>query len=422
MAKVLVLGSGAREHAIAWKLIQSDQVDHVFVAPGNPGIDLTPGCSTLSIDAEDSLGLLTAAEQHKIDLVVVGPEKPLVEGIADFFRSERYPVFGPDLQGAMIEGSKVGAKELMRHCSVPTARHWVCYSQAAANMAINRMDVPIVIKADGLADGKGVFIEKTKEDARSRVNNLMWEGVLGPADFTVLIEEYLVGTEASLLVVTDGKIAIPLHPARDYKRAYDADQGPNTGGMGGFSPLSDTSWVKTAMDAIVYPILRGLKAHSIQYRGVLYVGLMLTDEGPKVLEFNCRFGDPETQVTLPRLKNDFFELCMAAAQGDLSSISSLEWDERACVGVVLASRGYPGKLETGFPISVRPVQSDDSRIFYAGVGVKDNQFVTSGGRVLTAVALGDTIDQARSHAYETASLIDLDTSRLWHRTDIAQSV
>ena len=418
MAKnVLVVGSGAREHAIAWKLAQSPQAGTIFAAPGNPGTAEVG--RNLDIAVNDFEGLWSAIERHDIDLTVVGPEDPLAGGIADFLRERGQPVFGPSSIAARIESSKSWAKEVMRARGVPTGE---CVSFNTLDAALDHIydaSFPLVLKADGLAAGKGVVICHERADAEVALRAMMSDRSFGDAGSTVLVEEFLTGMEVSLLAVTDGQRALPLMPACDYKRIGDGDTGPNTGGMGAYAPPAAVApeLVNDIVRSIVTPVLEEMHKRGISYRGVLYAGLILTESGPKVIEFNCRFGDPETQVILPMLRSDLLAVCEAAANGDLSVLYPLEWHDGACVGVVLAADGYPGAYRKGDPITGLDALPEGGIVFHAGTAIDNGTLVTAGGRVLTAIGRGPTMQAARDLAYRTAGAIHFDGA--YSRRDIA---
>jgi phosphoribosylamine---glycine ligase len=406
--RVLVVGGGGREHALSWALARSASVTEVVCAPGNAGVS---GVATVvPVDMRDVGAVVHVATSHRADLVVVGPEAPLVAGLADTLAAEGIPVFGPTAAGAQIEGSKSFAKEVMEAAGVPTARYWSGDDAAAAKKALATFSAPYVVKADGLAAGKGVRICEDLAEAEDAVDDAMLRQVFGAAGATVVIEEFLDGPEVSLFAVCGGTRAVPLVPAKDYKRALDGGVGLNTGGMGAYSPVpAVTDDMVAAMGWDVFrPVLEELAGRGIDYTGVLYAGLVLTESGPKVLEFNARFGDPETQVVLPRLRSDLGELLLAAAQGRLDDLDPLEWDDRACVTVVLASSGYPATYDTGFEIFglVDAAAVPDALVFHAGTAHDAaGQVVTAGGRVLAVSGLGDSIDDARSTAYLAADQI-----------------
>jgi phosphoribosylamine---glycine ligase len=398
--RVLLIGSGGREHALAWKLQQSPRLDELHAAPGNPGIARLGECHP--VRAEDGEGLLDLARALSADLVVVGPETPLVAGVADELRHAGVAVFGPSRAAARIEGSKTFAKDVMRAAGVPTA----------APMAVAR--APCVIKVDGLAAGKGVFVCRDQEtlDAALRA-----AGALGQP---LLIEELLEGEEVSLFAVADGRNAVALAPARDYKRVGDDDTGPNTGGMGAYSPVPELppAAVEELLDSVHRPVLAELAARGVPFVGLLYAGLMLTEAGPTVLEFNCRFGDPETQAILPRLQGDLLGVLAAAAQGDLGD-GELRTADEAAVTVVLAAGGYPERGDSGTPIHGVEEAEADALVFHAGTAMHDGRLVTNGGRVLNVTALGPTVADARQAAYAACARISIDG--IQYRRDIGMT-
>ena len=417
--KILVVGSGGREHALAWKLKQSSGVDRVFVAPGNAGTAQIG--ENVPIKAGDLNALARFAKENAIGLTVVGPDDSLAAGIVDVFEAERLRIFGPTKSAARLESSKIFAKELMRARGIPTARAAIFEKQEAAFAFLRESRFPIVIKADGLALGKGVIVAANAEDAMKAVESMMCEGRFGEAGRRLLIEECLAGSECSLHALVDGTNFRMLASARDHKRAFDGDAGPNTGGMGAFSPANNFSPAQEAQFErdVMRPLLEGLRDAGENFRGLLFPGLMITDEGPRVLEFNCRFGDPETQAILPRLKSDLVESMEATIDGRLDQ-ARIGWDERVAVTVVMASGGYPDKYETGKPISgLETAASDDVQIFHAGTRRENGQIVTAGGRVLAVTALGDTVLAARERAYEAVSQIHFDGCH--YRRDIALS-
>jgi phosphoribosylamine---glycine ligase len=415
--KILVVGSGGREHALAWKLKQSPGVDRVFCAPGNAGTEELG--ENVEIKASDLPGLARFSKDNKIGLTVVGPDDSLAAGIVDVFEAEGLRIFGPTKSAARLESSKIFAKELMRAKRIPTARAAIFEKQEAAVAFLKESRFPIVIKADGLALGKGVIVAQEFEEARAAVEAMMSDGRFGEAGRRLLIEECLAGSECSLHALVDGKNFVMLASARDHKRAFDGDAGPNTGGMGAFSPANNFgAEQQTEFEgAVMRPLLEGLRDNGVSFRGLLFPGLMITADGPRVLEFNCRFGDPETQAILPRLKSDLVPLLEATIDGRLGQ-ATIEWDKRPAVTVVMASGGYPGKYETGKTISgLESAASEDVQIFHAGTRRKTGEVVTSGGRVLAVTALGETVAAARTRAYEAASKIDFENCH--YRRDIA---
>lgn len=405
--KVLLIGSGGREHALAWKIAQSPLLTKLYAAPGNAGISQLAECVSIAVDDID--GLLEFALREKIDLTVVGPESPLVAGIWDRFKEKGLKVFGPSRETAMLEGSKAFSKDLMTKYGVPTADYEVFTNVKEAKHYAIEAEMPIVVKADGLAAGKGVVICDTSEQAVATLTQIMENRIFGEAGDKVILEKKLEGEELSVLVLTDGAKIIPLASARDHKRAYDHDRGPNTGGMGAFSPSMriPESELGNIIDLTVRPIVQGLVKDGTPYRGVLYAGLMMTKDGPFVLEYNCRFGDPETEVILPRMKSDLLPVMMQIANGRLE-IEALEWHDKACITVVMASGGYPGSYKKGFSIqgldSVK--QKQNVFVFHAGTALNAHeQIVTAGGRVLAVTALGENLKTAHDKAYEAISQI-----------------
>ena len=418
--KILVIGGGGREHALVWKLKQSPAVDQIFCAPGNAGTALI--AENVPIAATELQPLLAFAKQNDVDLTVVGPDDPLALGIVDLFARDNLRIFGPTKSAARLESSKIFAKELMRAQKVPTARAQTFSDSQQALSHCDELKFPVVIKADGLALGKGVIIAENAAVARSTVEMMMNEARFGEAGRRIVIEEFLRGSECSIHALVDGKNYRLLESARDHKRAFDNDEGPNTGGMGAFSPANNwNAKLQSHFEKeVMRPLLRGLAKEKIVYRGLLYPGLMMTDDGPRVLEFNCRFGDPETQALLPRLKSDLLPLLQATIAAEIDK-ETIDWDKRASVTVVLASAGYPGKYETGKVISglEDAAKLDGIQIFHAGTKLSDGKIVTSGGRVLAVTALGSTIADARKRAYDAAALIQFEGCH--YRRDIALS-
>jgi phosphoribosylamine--glycine ligase len=417
--KILVVGSGGREHALAWKLKQSSGVDRIFCAPGNAGTEEIG--ENVAIKATDLLALAQFAKQNAVDLTVIGPDDPLAAGIVDAFEGERLRIFGPSKSAARLESSKIFAKELMRTKQIPTARAAIFERPEAATAFLKESRYPIVIKADGLALGKGVIVAKNVEEAQAAVVSMLTEKRFGEAGRRLLIEECLSGSECSLHALVDGASFRMLASARDHKRAFDGDAGPNTGGMGAFSPANnfDAEMQNQFEREVMERLLEGLRESGVTFRGLLFPGLMMTAEGPRVLEFNCRFGDPETQAILPRLKSDLLPLLEATINGKLRD-AKIEWDERPAVTVVMASGGYPDKYETSKRISgLETAASDGVQVFHAGTRRENGEVVTNGGRVLAVTALGDTIAAARSRAYEAVGKIHFEGCH--YRRDIAQS-
>jgi phosphoribosylamine--glycine ligase len=416
--KVLVIGSGGREHALAWKLRQSPRVREVFCAPGNAGIAETAQC--VDIGATDIDRLLSFAGEMGIDLTVVGPEEPLCRGIVDRFEEAGLRIFGPRKQAAELEGSKVFSKRIMTQYMIPTANARTFDDEERARQYLQAADYPLVIKADGLAAGKGVFIATDYEDACGALDACMVDRTFGDAGRRVLVEEYLQGEETSVLAFTDGKTIAVLPTARDYKRAYDGDEGPNTGGMGAYSPseaLSDDV-MDHVVGQILVPTVHAMNREGRRYKGMLYAGLMITKGGPKVLEFNVRFGDPEAQPVLMRLTSDLVGILEAVLDERLDEVE-LEYDERAACCVVMASEGYPGSSRLGRPITGldRVATGPDLQVFHAGTARRGDEVVTSGGRVLGVTALGATVAEARTRAYTAVGHIQWEGCR--YRKDIA---
>jgi phosphoribosylamine---glycine ligase len=417
--RVLVIGGGGREHALAWKLDQSAQVTDVFIAPGNPG---TAKIGTnIEVSAEHIDRLINCAEYHQIDLTVVGPEAPLAAGIVDRFQERGLTIAGPTQAAARIESSKVWAKEVMNAAGIPTARAERYDDFESAAQAVLDMPLPIVIKASGLAAGKGVVIAQSHQEAVDTLRQMMVERSLGDAADEVLLEDYLVGLEVSILGITDGKTIYPLLPSCDYKRVFEGDDGPNTGGMGAYCPVPsvDPELMVEITRTILQPAIDQLRERGIEYRGVLYAGLILTPDGPRVMEFNCRFGDPETQVVLPLMNADLAELLYAAAKGDLSSVDPPKWYEGAAICVVLASGGYPGSYRKGLMVHGLDEVPDDLLVFHAGTDQdSDGTTVTKGGRVLAVSAVGNSFPEARDAVYR--GLAGITFSDVHYRADIAK--
>lgn len=404
--KILVVGGGGREHALVWKIAQSPLVKKVYCAPGNAGIAQDAEC--VSLGAEDIMGLVQFVREKSIDLTVVGPEAPLVMGLADELRRKGFKVFGPTQAGAELEGSKVFAKRLMHKHAIPTAAFRVFEDSHDAHNHLDTVEAPLVVKADGLAAGKGVIVCATLEEAHEAVRRIMEDRAFGKAGDRTIIEECLRGEEVSILAVTDGRTIVPMEPAQDHKAIYDGDKGPNTGGMGAYSPVPRiTSALREEVERKVFvPTVHGMLTEGRKYRGVLYAGLMITGSGPQVLEFNVRWGDPETQPLLMRMKSDVVPVLLATADGTLDQVQ-VEWDERAALCVVMASGGYPGSYEKGKPIEGldKAAKLKDVMVFHAGTTMSGGRIVTNGGRVLGVTALGETIAEAQRRAYEAAELI-----------------
>ena len=414
---VLVVGNGAREHALCWKLAQSPSVDRLLAAPGNPGIAAHAQC--FPVLQTGVSGLVELARTETVDLVMIGPEAPLELGLADQLRAAGIATFGPSAGAARIETSKTWAKELMRAANVPTARFAFADDLVGAMVALNQFAYPLVVKADGLAAGKGVVIAHSYEEAVIAVTSLLEERVLGEAGARILIEEMLTGSEVSIFAITDGNSFRLLSPACDHKRAFEGDRGPNTGGMGAYAPtvLVDDSMLTDIATTIIEPTLRALREGGNPFVGVLYAGLMLTADGPKVIEFNARFGDPEVQVVLPLIESDLAELLYAAATGDLGSQTVSLTRGRSMVGVVLASGGYPGPYQTGTAINGVDNAAKQALVFQAGTAIGDDgALVTNGGRILTVVGSGATLAEARLHAY--AGVEQIEIGGAFYRRDI----
>ena len=415
--KVLVVGGGGREHALAWKLRAEPGVEEVVCAPGNAGI----GGRTVAVDAGDPAAVLALAVEEGVDFTVVGPELPLANGVADRFADAGRPLFGPVQAAARLESSKAFAKEFMARHQIPTAAFRICQTQADALSACEQFGFPVVVKADGLAAGKGVTVATDRDAAALAIDDAIVARRFGEAGARLVIEECLTGPEVSLFVLCDGTQGLVLPSAQDHKRAFDDDEGPNTGGMGAFapSPIFSPALAERVTREVVTPVLEGLRAEGTEYRGVLYVGLMLTPDGPQVIEFNVRFGDPEAQVVLPMIETELAPVLLAAAQGDLSR-STWRVTDDPHVGVVIASGGYPGAYETGFPIGglAEAAAVPGVVVFHAGSALRDRAVVTSGGRVLTVVARGTTFEDAIAHAYEAVGRISF--PHAYHRTDIGR--
>ena len=418
--KILVIGSGGREHALVWKLSQSPFVEKVYCAPGNAGTAID--AENVNIPPEDVSRLIRFARDNKIDLTVVGPEAPLVAGIADDFRKQDLVVFGPSAAAARLEGSKVFTKKLLRKASIPTAGFAVYNRMAEAMQYLDECEEqPLVVKADGLAAGKGVFVCANRGEARAAVKSVLQDRTFGAAGSQVVIEECLVGQEASILAIVDGDTIVPLDVAQDHKRAYDHDRGPNTGGMGAYcpAPLITRPIMDEIVRRILVPTIHNMKVDGCRFSGVLYAGIMVTAGGPKVLEYNVRFGDPEAQPVLMRLRTDLAHVLMLAATGRLAELESLDWDPRPAVCVVMASEGYPGDYSKGRAITgIEEANAlPDVKVFHAGTAIKNGEVVNSGGRVLGVTALGDTIAAAKQNAYAAVDKIKWQGG--WCRTDIS---
>lgn len=418
--KILLIGSGGREHALAWKLSQSEKVEHIYCVPGNPGMATVPKCENVALDTADLNCLADFAEKNNVELTVVGPEVPLVAGIADVFEARGLAVFGPKKLAAQLEGSKSFSKQLMEKYHIPTAFFKVCNTAAEAKEFIRMKGVPIVVKADGLAAGKGVVVAMTMEEAFDAVDMMMGDKKFGAAGAKVVVEEFMEGEEASLLAFTDGKTVVPMIAAQDHKRVYDGDKGPNTGGMGAYAPapVMTDALKRIATETILKPVVNALQAEGMPYKGCLYAGLMINGNSVKVVEFNCRFGDPETQAVLPLLDSDLAEIMWACTNGTLKS-DMVKWKDEAAVCVVMASGGYPEKYDNGKQITgLNDAKSIlDTVVFHAGTKNIGDIVVTNGGRVLGVTAVRKTIAAAQQAAYETVDKIDF--AGKYFRKDIA---
>jgi len=417
--KVLVIGSGGREHSLVWKIKQSPKVKKIYASPGNAGIEEL--AEIVEIKPDDIKGLIRLAEGKNIDLTVVGPESPLVNGIVDEFEKEGLKIFGPNKFASQLEGSKVLAKQMMVKFGVPTANFKVFNEYQKAKDYVGSLKPPIVLKADGLAQGKGVIIASSTREACGAIDLMMVDKIFGPAGARIVVEDCLVGEEASILVLSDGKNVVPLASSQDHKRVFDNDQGPNTGGMGAYSPapVVTEEMFKRIMDEIINPTIKGMFQEGCAYKGILYAGIMITDDGPKVLEFNVRFGDPETQVILPRLKTDLVDLMEASIDGTLAK-AKLEWDEKYCLSVVLASGGYPAEYQKEKKIfGLSELKSwPDIFVFHAGTKKFGKDIVTAGGRVLNVVGLGHSIEEAIERTYKAVEQISFEG--VHYRKDIGK--
>ena len=416
--KVLVIGGGGREHALVWKITQSPKVSKIYCAPGNAGISQL--AQRIDINADNIEGLVDFAQKEKIDLTVVGPELALSKGIVNEFNRKGLRIFGPSKKATEIESSKVFSKYLMKKYNIPTATYEVFQNSEKAFDYIKQQTFPLVIKADGLAAGKGVFIVKDLVQARDALDALMEEKKFGEAGRQVVIEEFLEGEEVSILAFCDGKTVVPMVSSQDHKKIFDNDRGPNTGGMGAYSPVPFCNHKSEEMvlQKILIPVIKGLQKEDREYKGVIYAGLVLTKEGPKVLEFNARFGDPETQAVLPRLETDLIEILLAVVEGNLSKVN-IKWKDKAAVCVILASGGYPGKYQKGKVIYgfEKLENKKDIIVFHAGTKLQEGKIVTAGGRVLGVTAWDDTISKAKDKAYEGVEKIYF--KNMYYRKDIA---
>ncbi|HCA68129.1 MAG TPA: phosphoribosylamine--glycine ligase [Gammaproteobacteria bacterium] len=415
--KVLVIGAGGREHALAWQCAKFDEVEEVFVAPGNAGTQLENKLTNINVGSEDINGLIDFVKNNQVDLTIVGPEAPLVLGVVDRFQAEGLAIFGPTQDASQLEGSKAFCKNFLDRNNIPTAYYDVFTEVAPAVKYVEEKGTPIVIKADGLAAGKGVIIANTQAEAVEAINDMLEGNRFGEAGSRVVVEEFLVGEEASFIVMVDGKNILPMATSQDHKARDNGDKGPNTGGMGAYSPapIVTDEIFQNVMDSVIRPTVDGMAAEGNPYTGFLYAGLMIDHQGnSKVLEYNCRFGDPETQPIMMRLKSNLAELCLLATKGQLNQ-ATIEWDNRSAMGVVLAANGYPDAYPSGEVVGL-PADGDDAKVFHAGTKMDDDKVVTSGGRVLCATALGADTKDAQTNAY--ALLKKIDWSSAYYRTDI----
>lgn len=417
--RVLIIGSGGREHALGWKVAQNPAVETVFIAPGNAGTALEAKLQNVDIAVEDVAGLVAFAQNNAIELTIVGPEAPLVIGVVDAFRAAGLPIFGPTQAAAQLEGSKAFTKDFLARHNIPTAAYANFTEIEPALAYVREQGAPIVVKADGLAAGKGVIVAMTLEEAEDAIKDMLAGNAFGDAGSRVVVEEFLDGEEASFIVMVDGENVLPMATSQDHKRVGDQDTGPNTGGMGAYSPAPVVTQAihDRVMEEVIYPTVRGMAAEGNPYTGFLYAGLMIDSTGaPKVIEYNCRFGDPETQPIMMRMQSDLVELCLAAIDGKLDQVES-KWDPRASIGIVLAAGGYPGDYAKGDIISGLPTtEVEGQKVFHAGTTDKDGHVVTNGGRVLCATALGNTVSEAQQRAYELAKQISW--HGMFHRNDI----
>jgi phosphoribosylamine--glycine ligase len=414
--KILVVGSGGREHTLVWKLAQSKLVEKIYCAPGNVG--MIPLAELVPLQVDDLSGIVNFCEKEKVDLVVVGPELPLTLGLVDALEEKGIKAFGPKKKAAELEGSKVFAKDLMHRYGIPTARYGVFREVQTARDFARELAGPWVVKADGLAAGKGVLICSTLEETDVAIEKILVEKIFGTAGEKVIIEEFIEGEELSLMAFSDGQTVIPMVSAQDHKRVFDGDQGPNTGGMGAYSPapVATPELCKVIEEQVLQPTIKAMAQEGRTFKGVLYAGLMITAQGPRVLEFNARFGDPETQVILPRLKSDLVEIILAVCEERLAE-QEIVWREEACVSVVMASQGYPGSYKTGLQIKGLTDVEDDIFVFHSGTALKDGEIVTAGGRVLAVTALGENLRQAVDSVYRAVKKINF--SGAHYRQDIA---
>ena len=416
--KVLIIGSGGREHALAWKVAQDSEVTHVFVAPGNAGTAREHKTQNIPLDVLDIEGLAQFAQKEAITLTVVGPEAPLVAGIVDHFEERGLTIFGPGKAAAQLEGSKAFSKDFLARHNIPTAEYQSFTDVSLAKDYINKKGTPIVVKADGLAAGKGVILAQTEAEAFSAVEDMLSGNVFGEAGHRVVVEEFLHGEEASFIVMVDGYNVLPMATSQDHKARDNGDKGPNTGGMGAYSPapVVNQAIYDRIMTEVIYPTVSGMAKEGITYKGFLYAGIMIASDGtPKVLEYNCRFGDPETQPILMRLKSSLAELCLKGAKGQLANVEA-EWDQRSALGVVMAAGGYPAEYKKGDVISGLEAEHADSKAFQAGTKLAGDDVVTNGGRVLCVTSLGNTVSEAQSTAYSVIK--DIEWQGAYYRTDI----
>ncbi|MCP4410494.1 MAG: phosphoribosylamine--glycine ligase [Gammaproteobacteria bacterium] len=418
--KILIIGSGGREHTLAWKAAQSAGIEKVYVAPGNAGTAQEPQVENVPIAAGDIEGLTAFAIEHDIRLTIVGPEAPLVAGIVDTFQSQKLPIFGPSRGAAQLEGSKSFTKDFLERHNIPTAAYAAFTDPQQAINYVRSQGTPIVVKADGLAAGKGVILAQTEDQAITAIREMLRDNTFGEAGKRIIIEEFLRGEEASFICMVDGKHVLPMATSQDHKSRDNADTGPNTGGMGAYSPAPVVTGqvYDRIMAEVIEPTVRGMEAEGYPYQGFLYAGLMISNDGTlKVLEFNCRFGDPEAQPILLRLKSDLISLCLAALQGKLNTVTA-HWDPRPSVGVVLASGGYPGHYQKGKKISgLAHADPEFTKIFHAGTVLKNHQVLTNGGRVICVTSLGESVSEAQRRAYAAVDKIHFD--EMYYRTDIA---
>lgn len=416
---ILIIGAGGREHALGWKVAQNPNVKTVFVAPGNAGTALEPKLENVNIAVEDIAGLVAFAQEKRIELTIVGPETPLVLGVVDAFRKADLPIFGPTQAAAQLEGSKAFTKDFLARHHIPTGAYANFTEIEPALAYVRQQGAPIVVKADGLAAGKGVIVAMTLQEAEDAIQDMLAGNAFGDAGSRVVIEEFLDGEEASFIVMVDGENVLPMATSQDHKRVGDKDTGPNTGGMGAYSPapVVTPEIHDRVMQEVIYPTVRGMAAEGNPYTGFLYAGLMIDAQGtPKVIEYNCRFGDPETQPIMMRMQSDLVELCFAALEGKLDQVES-KWDPRASIGIVLAAGGYPADYAKGDVISGLPTQEvAGEKIFHAGTSDQAGEVVTNGGRVLCATALGNTVSQAQQRAYQLAKQVNWDG--MFYRSDI----